>query len=105
MTTRAGYRARFAARTAEDDARRCQEHYPPPADELAAQAAKSAKQIAGSTVAEWTALFDYKLAADQAFGFAALKAEFCATLPSTSASPSTAPQRQRRASLLSSLLE
>jgi hypothetical protein len=83
----AGTRARFEAKTPEEQAKQCQEPYPVPAEVLAAAAADSAEQVAGSTVEEWTALFDYKVAADEAYGMAELRAELCASLP-----PVTAPK-------------
>ena len=76
----AGTRARFEARTPEEQAKVCQEPYPLPAEEFAALAADGAEQVAGSTVEEWTALFDYKVAADEAYGMAELRAELCAGL-------------------------
>ena len=77
----ANTRARFEAKTPEEQAKQCQEPYPVSAEVLAAAAADGAEQVAGSTVEEWTALFDYKVAADEAYGMAELRADLCAGLP------------------------
>ena len=76
----AGARARFEAKTPEEQAKQCKEPYPPSADQLAQASAGLTEQIQGSTVEEWTAVWDYKLAADEASGFVELEAELCAGL-------------------------
>ena len=83
------YRERFAARTPEVNTERCRIPYRLLADdELAAEATVSVGIAPGSTVEEWTALIEYVMAAQEAYGFGAMRSELCSTLPSPA--PSTA---------------
>ena len=87
-----GIRARFADRTPEENAERCQTPYSPmTADQIATNAAGLIDQFSGSTVEEWTALLEYANAASEEYGFEAVRAELCAALPPMASSPAVAP--------------
>ena len=80
------YRERFASRTSEVNVERCRIPYASlTADDLAAEATNSVALAPGSTVEEWTAVLEYVIAAQEAYGFGTVRSELCSAVPSPAA--------------------